>query len=160
MNGKLILIGGLAFWIATWIVSMATGPLIHNGILLADYQALSTFWRPELMEQPPDMAALMPRWITTGLILSFIVAGLYGVVRGAIAGSGWLRGAKYGFGVSLVVVCVMLSYSGVFNLPDKIWAWWAVDTFAMYVIGGAALGWVADRWAPATPRAPAATVAA
>ena len=32
-NIKVILLGGLAMYVAQWIVSMATGALIHEGIL-------------------------------------------------------------------------------------------------------------------------------
>ncbi len=146
MNLKLILIGGIAFYVATWVLSMVTGPLIHEGVLAEAYKATASFWRPELMQDPPDLAALMPRWIPTGLALSFIVAGLYGKVRASFAGRGLMRGARYGLGVGLLAGAVAASWSGVFNLPDVIWFWWIVEGLAMYVVGGAVLGWVADRW--------------
>ena len=38
MRWKLIILGGLAFYVAMWLISMATGPLIHEGILKATYQ--------------------------------------------------------------------------------------------------------------------------
>lgn len=146
MNLKLTLIGGIVFYAVTWLCSMVTGPLIHEGVLAEVYKATATFWRPELMREPPDMAALMPRWIATGLVLSVIIAALYGIVRPAIAGHGWQRGAKYGFGVGLLANACMATMSGVFNLPDVIWVWWTVEGLIIYVIGGAVLGWLADRW--------------
>ncbi|MGH8284526.1 MAG: hypothetical protein ACRETT_02030, partial [Steroidobacteraceae bacterium] len=81
MNWKVIVIGGLVFFVATWLIAPITGPLIHEGVLKEAYMATATFWRPELNEQPPNMAALMPYWITVGLIGSFITAGIYGIVR-------------------------------------------------------------------------------
>jgi hypothetical protein len=148
MNAKLVLIGGLVFWLMTWVVSMVTGPIIHDGMLMPAYRELSGFWRPALMETPPDMASLMPRWITTGLVLSFVFAILYGLVRPAIAGNGWLRGAKYGLGVFALVAAVMASWTGIFNLPDRLWVWWGIEALAVYVIGGAVMGWAVDRWVP------------
>lgn len=148
MNWKIVFIAGLAFFVATWLVSFVTGPLLHNGILVDDYQATAQFWRPELMQQPPDMAALLPRWILTGLVGAFVVAGFYGVVRSSLVGAGWKRGLKYGFAISLLWVSFMAAYSGIFNLPDTIWAWWALETLVIYLIGGVALGWVAEKIAP------------
>jgi hypothetical protein len=149
MNVKLVLIGGLAFYVATWLLSMVTGPVIHEGVLAESYKATATFWRPELLQVPPNLVALLPRWIPTGLALSFIVAALYGKVRPAIGGHGLARGARYGFGVGLLSAGIAASWSGVFNLPDIIWFWWSIEGLAMYVIGGAVLGWVADRWCTA-----------
>lgn len=40
------------------------------------------------------MASLMPRWITLGLITTFIVAAIYGIVNKALAGPGWLKGSS------------------------------------------------------------------
>ena len=149
MNAKLIVIGGFAFYAVTWILSFVTGPVVHNGLLLESYQATAAFWRPALMQQPPDMAALLPRWIVTGLFYSFVLAALYGKVRSAFAGSGWMRGGRYGFWIWLVATAVAMSYSGFFNLPDRIWFWWAVEGLVGSVIGCAVLAWAVDRWAPA-----------
>lgn len=149
MNWKLIVIGGVLFYVATWVVSLAvTVPLLHEGILVPTYEATSQFWRPELMQDPPDMAALMPRWITTGLIGAFIIAGIYGHVRSVFTGPGWQRGLKYGFVVFLLSATFMLGMTGVFNLPDQLWAWWGLESLVIYLVGGAVLGWIADRVAP------------
>ena len=149
MNLKLVVLGGLAFYVMTWVVSMVTGPLIHEGVLAPAYLATAAFWRPELTQVPPDMVALLPRWITTGLALSFVLAAIYGMVRPAIGGQGWKRGLKYGLGAGLLANVALASMSGVFNLPDVIWFWWFVEGMVMYALGGAVLGWVADRWCAA-----------
>jgi hypothetical protein len=152
MNLKLIALGGLVFYAMTWVVSMVTGPLIHEGVLAETYAATASFWRPELMQVPPDMVSLLPRWITTGLALSFVVAAIYGIVRPAIGGQGWTRGAKYGFGVGVLANAALATMSGVFNLPDVIWFWWIVEGLVVYTLGGAVLGWVGDRWCAAPAR--------
>ncbi len=54
MNWKLIIVGGLAYYIAAFIVSFASGALIHEGVLDAAYTATSNFWRPELRQDRGD----------------------------------------------------------------------------------------------------------
>ena len=148
MNWKIILIGGFIFYVVLFAVSFVTGPVVHNNILMSTYEATAQFWRPELMSDPPNMAALLPRWVTTGLIGAFITAGIYDQVRSSFAGPGWQRGLKFGFAVALLSVATMFSMSGVFNLPDRVWAWWSVETLVLYLVAGAALGLVADKLAP------------
>lgn len=148
MNWKIIVLAGLAFYAVQWILGFITGPLLHNGILADDYQATAAFWRPELMQQPPDMVALLPRWLTTGVFGAFIIAGIYGFVRGSFSGSGVMRGLKYGFALALLAVAWMAGYTGIFDLPDTIWAWWAAESFLYYLVGGVVLGWVAEKVAP------------
>ncbi len=149
MNWKLIFLGGLAYYVAAFVVSMAGGTFIHEGVLDEAYQATVDFWRPELVSDPPDMAALMPQWIAVGLVTSFIVAGIYGVFRSALSGPAWQRGLKFGIAVWLVNVSYMAAMYGVFNLPYKIWAWWAVDAVIYTLIGAIVLGIVAEKLAPA-----------
>lgn len=156
MNWKIVFIGGVVFYVATFVVGFVTGPLIHEGVLKDAYIATASFWRPELNQQPPDMAALMPRWITTGLISSFIIAAVYSIVRPVLSGAGWLRGLKHGVIVSVLALGFMGAYSGVFNLPDIIWVWWAVGTIVTYLVAGIALGFVAEKLAPAAGSAPLA----
>ena len=48
MNWKVIILGGLAYFIATFVIGMATGPIIHEGVLEELYNATAVFWRPEL----------------------------------------------------------------------------------------------------------------
>ena len=148
MNWKIILIGGLVFYVVLFALSFVTGQVVHNGILLPTYEATAQFWRPELMSDPPDMAALMPRWITTGLIGAFIMAGIYDHVRSSFAGPGWQRGLKFGFALSLLTAAFYAGTSGVFNLPDRVWFWWSAETLVLYLVAGAALGLVSDKLAP------------
>ena len=148
MKWKLIILGGLAFYVAMFIISFATGMVIHEGVLDATYRANEEFWRPELNQDPPDMATLMPRWITTGLLTTFIFSALYGFVRGGLSGAPWLKGMKFGVLLSVIGCCFMAGWSGVFNLPDKIWIWWGLEQFLYYVPGGALLGWLGQKLAP------------
>ena len=152
MNWKLIIGGGLAYYIAAFIVSMAGGTLIHEGILDEAYRATTEFWRPELTEDPPDMTTLMPLWISTGVITAFILAGIYGVFRNALSGPGWQRGLKFGVAVWLLNTSLMAAWSGVFNLPYEIWIWWAVDALIYVLVGSIVLGIVAEKLAPVQPR--------
>jgi hypothetical protein len=128
---------------------MAGGAIIHEGILDEAYRATESFWRPELVQDPPDMATLMPVWIATGLITSFVLAGIYGVFRAALSGPAWQRGLKFGIAVWLLNISLMAAWSGVFNLPNKIWIWWGVDAVIYTIIGSIVLGIVAEKLAPA-----------
>ena len=147
-NIKVILLGGLAMYVAEFIVSMATGGFIHEGVLEDLYIANSSFWRPELNQDPPDMAALMPRWIIGGLITTFIMVAIYDNIRSAFAGSGVVKGVKYGFILFLFSACFSTGWSGVFNLPEMIWVWWNVEALVIYLVGGAVLGWVVNKLSP------------
>lgn len=149
MNWKLVLGGGFVYYIAQWVVSMATGAVVHEGILMEAYRETAAFWRPELNQDPPDMAALMPRWIATGLITAFLGAAVYGWIRPALRGSGWQKGAQFGAVSAVLMACFMLGWSGVFNLPERIWAWWWLESVVYFVVGGAVLGWFAEKYVPA-----------
>ena len=149
MNWKLIFVGGIVYYAAAWLVGMVSGPLIHQGVLEEAYIQNAQFWRPELNEEPPNMAALMPLWIASGLIGSFIIAGVYGAIRSSFNGDGWLKGAKYGLVLFLIGVTMNLGWSGVFNLPYEIWGWWTLESLFFYLAGGIALGWFADKYAAA-----------
>lgn len=148
MNLKITAVGGIVYYIVTFILSMITGPLIHQGALKETYTSFAAFWRPELNAVPPDMAALLPLWITVGLIYSVVIAAIYSIVRPALAGSGWMRGVKYGVGLGLLIATLYASLYGVFNLPAKIWIYWVAEGVAMSIIGGAILGLVAEKLAP------------
>ncbi len=147
MNWKLIVVGGLVFYAVMWVVSFGTGPVIHGMILEEPYKANQQFWRPELNQDPPDMAALMPRWITTGVITSMVLAAIYGCLRPAL-GTGWVAGIKFGIIVSVLGTTYMAGWSGVFNLPNKIWIWWAIEQPLYYLPGGAVLGWLGEKLTP------------
>ena len=88
----------------------------------------------------PDMAALMPRWIATGLLAAFIQAGIFDNIRSAFNGSGIVKGLKFGLMFAVIYASFGMAYSGVFNLPDAIWAWWALDGLIVYLAGGLVLG--------------------
>lgn len=148
MNLKLVFAGGLAMYVTQFVISFATGPFIHEGVLVEAYMAHSQFWRPELNQVPPDMVALLPLWITTGVIGSLVIAAIYGSIRSGIAGTGAVSGLKFGLGVWLLQVVTMAGWSGVFALSYEIWGWWAAEG-ALYMLGGGAvLGLVAEKVAP------------
>jgi len=146
-NIKVIVVGGLAMYVVQFLLGILTGPLIHEGVLVEAYQANAAFWRPELNQDPPDMAALMPRWIATGLIGAFILAGIFDNIRGGLAGSMLVRGLKYGVILFLINLCISAGWSGVFNLPETIWVWWNAEALLYYLVGGAVLGWVTGKLA-------------
>lgn len=148
MNWKLIILGGLAFYVTMFIVSLPGGMLIHEGVLDATYRATTEFWRPELTQDPPDMASLMPRWITVGLLMSFVQAALYGWIRGGFSGAPWQKGMKFGALLAVVGCTMMAGWSGVFNLPGNLWMWWGIESFIYFLAGGAVLGWVGQKLAP------------
>ncbi len=43
MNWKLVIIGGIVFYAATFVISLITGPLIHEGVLESTYQQYEMF---------------------------------------------------------------------------------------------------------------------
>ncbi len=147
-NLKVIVLGGLAMYVAQWIVAMGTGLLIHEGVMTPLYTATQSFWRPELNQQPPDMAALMPRWIATGLVTTFIIVAIFDNIRSALNGSATVKGVKFGIIAWVFAAANMAGWSGVFNLPEMIWVWWAIDALIIYLVGGAVLGWVVGKLAP------------
>ena len=151
MNWKLIVLGGLALYVTQFVLAMAiTGPLLHEGLLEADYDQTTEFWRPELTQEPPDMGALMPMWIINGLIGAFVGAALYGWLRPAFRGAAWKKGLSFGIVLTLFVATYHLALSGVFNLPMKIWFWWTIDMLLLAAVGGMVLGIVAEKVAPET----------
>ena len=133
-------------YIAQFLVSFITGPLIHEGVLDPLYNATSQFWRPELVQDPPDMAALMPRWIAVGLLGAFIHAAIYDNIRAALSGSAIVQGIKFGLMMAFIFAMFGAAFSGVFNLPDAIWGWWALEGFIVYPIGGIVIGWFARKF--------------
>lgn len=146
INPKNIILGGIAMYLTMFVASMGLGPLIHEGILDPLYRANEAFWRPELNQDPPDMAALMPRWITVGLITTLIYVGIYDNIRSAFGGSPMIQGLKFGLIMGLIYAGFGAGWSGIFNLPEAIWGWWAAEGIVMYAIGGLAMGWVIGKW--------------
>lgn len=152
MNWKIVFIGGLVYYVALFAVSMVLASVIHNpqtGILAEAYGATLPFWRPELFQKEPDMDLLLRMWIPSGLISAFLAAGVYSVIRSSLVGAAWLRGLKFGVIASVFGIIGVLGYRGVFNLPDEIWAWWAIGATVMYLPCGVVLGWIAQKLTPA-----------
>ena len=148
MNWRLIIIGGIVFWLVTNILGMfVTGILIHEQILDPVYQANESFWLPELRQDPPDMAALMPQWLLTSFVSSLVVAGIYSLVGGSFSGPGWSRGLKWGLCLGLFSAMSYFAKSGVFDLPLQMWIWWGIDALILFTLGGAAMGWAGERFA-------------
>ena len=87
------------------------------------------------------MAAIMPYWIATGLTMALAWAAIYDNLREAFTGSCVVQGLKFGLLLAILWTLFGMGYSGVFNLPLAIWAWWAVDGFIFFPIGGMVLGW-------------------
>lgn len=147
LNWKIIIGGGILMYIVQFIGGMITGMLIHEGVLEPIYDATAQFWRPELIQDPPDMAALMPRWIGVGILTAFIHAAIYDNIRSAFDGSGLMRGLKFGLMMAVIFAMFGAAFSGVFNLPGAIWGWWALEGFLIYPLGGLALGWFVAKYA-------------
>lgn len=73
------------------------------------------------------------------------MATLYGMVQSAFTGPGWKRGLIFGLGMGIIFSLMAAGWSGVFNLPEKIWVVWSLESFVYYLPGGAALGWVVGK---------------
>ena len=148
MNWKLIFGGGLVYYIAQFVVGMSMGPILHESVLEPLYEMYPQFWRPELNQDPPDLAALMPRWISVGVVIAFVSAAVYSWIRPALSGPGWQQGLKFGGILFLVNSSAMAGWSGIFNLPDSIWLWWAAEGLLLHLVGGAVLGWFGEKFTP------------
>jgi hypothetical protein len=133
-------------YIAQFVGSFITGAFIHQGVLEPLYDATAQFWRPELNQDPPDIAALIPRWISVGILTAFIHAAIYDNIRSAFDGSGLIRGLKFGLMMAVIFAMFGAAFSGVFNLPDAIWGWWALEGFLIYPLGGLVLGWFVAKY--------------
>jgi hypothetical protein len=146
LDWKVIIGGGLLMYIVQFLVGIFTGMFIHEGVLDPLYAATTEFWRPELNQDPPDLAAVMPRWIAIGLFISFVYAGVYDNIRSAFDGSGVIRGLKFGVLMAILYATYGLAISGVFNLPEVIWGWWSLEGFILYPLGGLVLGWFTGKF--------------
>lgn len=151
MNWKIAIVGGLVYYVALFVVGMIGGNFIHGpeGVLGEAYRANAHFWRPELNMDPPDMASMMKVWIPTGIISSILMAAIYSIVRSSLAGSGVVRGIKFGVIAWVFNLVAALGYWGVMNLPNQVWGWWLAESAWMHLIAGAVLGWVSQKLVPA-----------
>jgi hypothetical protein len=149
LDWKVIIGGGVLMYIAQFLISFITSTYLHEGVLDPLYTATTEFWRPELNQDPPDMATLMPRWIATGLLVAVVYAGIFDNIRSAFNGSGIVKGLKFGVVIAVIYALFCASFSGVFNLPNAIWGWWALEGFIVYPLGGIVLGWFAEKFGSA-----------
>ncbi|MGE0031460.1 MAG: hypothetical protein AB7T20_10115 [Steroidobacteraceae bacterium] len=152
MNWKVVVIGGVVYYVALFTLSMVLGIVVHDpqsGLLAEAYGATMSFWRPELFQEKPDPDLMLKMWIPSGLLCAFLAAGIYSVIRSSLAGPAWMRGLKFGIISSIFAIIGVLGYRGVFNLPDQIWTWWTVGAVVMYLPAGVVLGWIAQKLAPA-----------
>lgn len=150
MNWKIVFVGGFVYYLVFLLLSFVGGAFIHSpeGVLGPLYREFATFWRPELNATPPDMVGLLKIWVPVGLLSSFLLAGVFSVIRSSFAGSGLARGVKFGVVSWIFALISALGYWGLFNLPNKIWAWWLIEGIWMHLAAGAVLGFVADKLSP------------
>ncbi len=146
LNWKIILGGGAVLYVAEFILGMASGMVIHNGVLESIYDTTQEFWRPELNQDPPDMAALMPQWIAVGLLTAFVHAGIFDNIRSALNGSAMIKGLKFGLIIAIIYILLGASMAGVFNLPNTVWFWWSLEWLVLFPIAGIALGWFVGKY--------------
>ena len=147
MNMRLVMVGTIVFWLVSNIVGIAvTGPIIHEKILDPEYRANESFWLPELSQDPPDYGALMPRWLLNSFLTSLVVAGIYSCVRNSFPAPGWKQGFYWGLSLAVLMVATNNAWSGVFDLPSKLWIWWSVDVMIVYSIAGIAMGWAGSKF--------------
>lgn len=152
MSWKIVFIGGVVYYVALFILSIAVGAIVHNpqtGILAEAYHATMSFWRPELFQEKPDPGLLLKMWIPSGLLGAFLAAGIYAVIRPSLIGPAWQRGLKFGVIAALFGIINVLGYRGVFNLPDQIWIWWTIGAIVMYLPAGVVLGLISQKLSPA-----------
>ena len=133
LNFKTIIVGGIVFYATAFVFGMISGALIHEGVLDPLYRATESFWRPELRQDPPDLATLMPRWISVGLFTTFVFVAA-------------VSGLKFGLLLGLIHAMFAAGWSGVFNLPDMFWFWWALEGLVLNGLAGMALGWSVGRF--------------
>ncbi len=146
LDWKVIAGGGVVMYIAEFFVGGVTGMAIHQGALEPLYQGTTEFWRPELNQDPPDMAAVMPGWIAVGVLSTMVHAGIYDNIRSAFGGSNLVTGAKFGLVLALIYAMSGLGLSGIFGLPKAIWGWWMLEWFIVFPAGGLALGWFVGKF--------------
>lgn len=105
-----MVIGAIAFWLVTNILGMAvTGFFIHNKVLDPIYRANAHFWLPELAQEEPDMAALMPKWLLNSFLASLVVAGIYVCVHGSFEGGGARKGMMWGLCLGFIAASTYMA---------------------------------------------------
>jgi len=124
MNIKRYVIAGIAVFATFQICDM----VIHGRLLMKDYEALASMWRPDMM------SLMWIMWITCA-VLSFLFA--YVFVKGYEA-RGMLEGVRYG-----LIVGLMMNGVGAFNqyvlfpVPFVLAVKWFVFGMLEFILPGA-----------------------
>lgn len=123
MNIKRYLIAGIAVFATFQVCDM----IIHGQLLMNDYAALPSLWRPDMM------SLMWIMWIT-GLVLSYLF--VYVFVKGYEA-RGILEGVRYG-----LIIGIMMNGVGAFNqyviypVPLALAVQWFVYGMIEFIIAG------------------------
>jgi len=124
MNIKRYVIAGIAVFATFQVCDM----VIHGRLLMKDYEALASMWRPDMM------SLMWIMWITCA-VLSFLFA--YVFVKGYEA-RGMLEGVRYG-----LIVGLMMNGVGAFNqyvlfpVPFVLAVKWFVFGMIEFILAGA-----------------------
>lgn len=151
MNWRIVAIGGGAYFVAGFALSLIVAPFIHSpdtGLLAEVYRATAAFWRPELNANPPDAGLMFLVLIPSGILAALLGAAIYGLVRSSLTGAAWKRGLKFGGITTVFFVIHALGFRRVLNLPDAFWIWSIVGSAIVNLGSGAVLGWIAQKVAP------------
>ncbi len=124
MNIKRYVIAGIAVFATFQICDM----VIHGRLLMKDYEALASMWRPDMM------SLMWIMWITCA-VLSFLFT--YVFIKG-YESRGMLEGVRYG-----LIVGLMMNGVGAFNqyvlfpVPFVLAVKWFVFGMIEFILAGA-----------------------
>lgn len=148
MNIKFVLIGTVAWFLISQVIGMVSGMLIHGpgGALNATYMEFAAMWRPELNQQPPDMAALLPLWMSMAALNALLMAVIYELIRPALNAGLVANGVRFALVTGLTMTALYAMHFGLFALPARVWIFWGIEGALNYLLGGIALAFIAGRF--------------